>query len=312
MLSTLENTLVVALAGVMILDGELSVGMLVAFMAYKIQFFGGVHGVSDKVTEFRMLRLHLARLSEIALAEPEEEPQNDPLFVHESDVKGHLEMRDVWFRYGMGEPYILEGFSLELNSGESVALVGPSGCGKTTLMKVAIGLLHQERGQIFLDGVNVAEIGVRQHRRVVGAVMQNDELLSGTIAENISFFDPNPDVSRIVECARLASIADEIESMPMRYDTLIGDMGSSLSGGQKQRVLLARALYPNPRVLFLDEATSHLDKKNEKLASEAIGRLRITRLIIAHRRETVEMADRVLQFVRRDSGRSEIVGESRS
>ena len=306
-LSSMENTLVVALASLMTIRGDFSVGMVFAFIAYKAQFVGGAHGLFDKVSEIRMLRLHLERLSEIALAKPEDDQHS---MVSANEIKGHLELRDIWFRYGTGEKCVLNGCSLELRAGESVALVGPSGCGKTTLMKVAMGLLEAERGGIAVDGHDLSEIGTKQYRRLVGAVMQDDELLSGTLAENIAFFVPDLDVSRIVECARLASIHDEIDSMPMGYNTLIGDMGSSLSGGQKQRVLLARALYSRPKILFLDEATSHLDLENERIASDAIRQLELTRLIIAHRRETIEMADRILSFVPDGDGGFDVVEES--
>ncbi len=305
-MSGLENTLVIALAGLMIIGGNFSVGMLFAFIAYKGQFLGAVHGLFDKVAEFRMLRLHLERLSEIALARPEEEPGEDRLILNPQDVRGRLELKNICFRYGIGEPYVLKDCCLDLLPGESVALVGASGCGKTTLMKVAIGLLDRDSGQILIDGIDTSRIGVKQYRRFIGAVMQNDTLMSGTLAENICMFDPDADMKRIAECARLASVHDEIRSMPMGYNSLIGDMGSSLSGGQKQRVLLARALYPNPKILFLDEATSHLDPNNEKLASEAIRKLNITRLIIAHRTETWETADRVISFVRTEEDRWEI------
>jgi len=295
-LSGLENTLVIALASLMIIKGNFSVGMMFAYIAYKGQFVGAVQVLFDKATEFRMLRLHLERLSEIALAKPEEEPGEQHLVLKAHEVKGSLELKNIFFRYGLGEPYILQGCSLKLRAGESVALVGASGCGKTTLMKVALGLLDCESGQIILDGISISRLGVKQYRKYIGAVMQNDTLLSGTLAENISFFDPDADMERIVECARLASIDEEIQSMPLRYNTLIGDMGSSLSGGEKQRILLARALYPHPKILFLDEATSHMDANNEKLASDAISNLQITRLIIAHRRATFETADRVYYF----------------
>ena len=297
-MSGLENTLVIALAGLMIIGGKLSVGMLFAFIAYKGQFLGAIHGLFDKVNEFRMLRLHLERLSEIALAKPEEESREDRVILNEQDVKGRLELRNICFRYGIGDPYVLKDCCLDLRLGESVALVGASGCGKTTLMKVAIGLLDHESGQILLDGIDISRIGVKQYRRFIGAVMQNDTLMSGTLAENICMFDPDADMKRIVECARLAAIHDDIQSMPMRYNSLVGDMGSSLSGGQKQRVLLARALYPSPKILFLDEATSHMDPDSERLASEAISKLNITRLVISHRTETWEAADRVFSFLK--------------
>ena len=297
LMSGLENTLVIALAAFMVIEGDFTVGMLFAFIAYKGQFASGIQGLFDKINEFRMLGLHLERLSDIALAEPEEEPTENHLTIDKDQAKGELKLRNISFRYGSGEPYILKDCCLDLKAGESVALVGPSGCGKTTLMKIAIGLLDQESGEIFIDGVCLKQTGVKQYRQIIGAVMQDDTLLSGTLAENICFFDSDPDIKRIEECARLASIYTDIQSMPMRFNTLIGDMGSSLSGGQKQRILLARALYPNPKILFLDEATSHLDVENEKLASKAIKKLNITRLIIAHREETIKTADKVFSFM---------------
>lgn len=295
-ISGLENTVVVALAALMVIDGNFSVGMLMAFIAYKGQFLGSIHGLFDKVNEFRMLGLHLERISEIALEQPEVQKIENIISIDPDSVRGEITFKNINFRYGLGEPWILSNFSLHLNEGQSVALVGPSGCGKTTMMKIAIGLLEHEGGEILLDGINISRIGPNQYRRCIGAVMQNDTLLTGTLAENVCFFDPEPDQERIEECCRLASIHDDILNMPMRYNTLIGDMGSSLSGGQKQRILLARALYPNPKILFLDEATSHLDEENERIASDAIRKLKITRLIIAHRKETISTADSVVFF----------------
>lgn len=291
-LSGLENILVIALAAYMVIHHQFTLGMLFAFIAYKGQFISGVQGLFDKFNEFRMLRLHLERLSEIALAEPELDGQSI-ITIPADKVKGRLEFKNICFRYGTGEPLVLNNINLVINAGESVALTGLSGCGKTTLMKIAIGLLEPNSGEILLDGVNIKKIGAKQYRTFIGAVMQDDTLLSGSLADNICFFDPEPEQERIEECARLASVYHDINEMPMRYNTLIGDMGSSLSGGQKQRVLLARALYAKPKILFLDEATSHLDTENEKLASEAISKLNITRLIIAHRQETVATADTV-------------------
>ena len=137
-------------------------------------------------------------------------------------------------------------------------------------------------------------IGPRTVRAIAGTVMQDDQLFAGSIADNISFFDQQYDQARVERAARLAAVHAEIAAMPMGYHSLIGDMGSSLSGGQKQRLLLARALYREPRLLFLDEATSHLDVANERLVNEAVKSLALTRVIVAHRPETIASADRVL------------------
>jgi ATP-binding cassette subfamily B protein RaxB len=161
-----------------------------------------------------------------------------------------------------------------------------------------LGLLEPTSGDVLIDGIPLPTIGPRVFREQIGAVMQEDQLLSGSIADNICFFDSTFNERRMIECARLAQIHDEIMAMPMTYNSLIGDMGSSLSGGQKQRVLLARALYRQPRMLFLDEGTAHLDIENEKRINESLRALNITRISVAHRPEMSSGADQVLRFGR--------------
>jgi ATP-binding cassette subfamily B protein RaxB len=178
--------------------------------------------------------------------------------------------------------------------GESVAIVGPSGGGKTTLIKLMLGLLAPTDGKIFAGGIDIQKLGIDRYRKLVGTVMQDDQLFAGSIADNVSFFDPSPDEAAIERFARLASVHDDIVAMPMGYNTLIGDMGAALSGGQKQRILLARALYKRPRILFLDEATSALDVQKERAVNDAIRSLKLTRIVIAHRPETIASAERVI------------------
>ncbi|MEO5829769.1 MAG: ATP-binding cassette domain-containing protein, partial [Rhodanobacter sp.] len=181
---------------------------------------------------------------------------------------------------------------LRIEAGESVAITGPSGCGKSTLAKIVLGLLEPTKGAVKFGGVDIRTLGLDTYRHWIGAVMQDDQLFAGSIADNISFFDSEATVARIEEAARLAAIHEDVASMPMGYQSLVGDMGSSLSGGQKQRVILARALYRQALLLVLDEATSHLDAARERWVNEAIGRLRLTRVVIAHRPETIMAADR--------------------
>lgn len=179
-------------------------------------------------------------------------------------------------------------------AGESVAIVGPSGMGKTTLMKVMSGLLSPTSGNIYINDINVDTIGLNNYRDRIACVLQDDKLFSGTIAENISSFESVKDDKRIVECAILSNIHEEIMKMPMGYETMLSELGGSLSGGQKQRLMIARALYKQPSILFLDEATSHLDLKNEAYINQSISSLKITRIIIAHRESTIASVDRVL------------------
>jgi len=288
----IERIAVIWIGASLALQNVFSVGMLVAYLAYKDQFAQRMSGLIDKWVEFRMLNLHGERLADIVLAEPEadnqiQEPESGPR-------QARLEAVGLGFRYAEGEPWILRHCSFTIEDGESVAIVGASGCGKTTLAKILLGLLPATEGAVMIDGKDLGRLGSRHYRRWVGAVMQDDQLFAGNIAENIAFGEDGYDLARVEEAARMASIDEEIQAMPMGYHSLIGDMGTALSGGQKQRVILARALYRKPRFLFLDEATSHLDVECERKVNLAVKKLNVTRIIIAHRPETIESADRVL------------------
>jgi ATP-binding cassette, subfamily B, bacterial CvaB/MchF/RaxB len=268
-----------------------TIGMLFAFVSYKGQFSSRMSALINYLVEIKMLGLHAERLADIALSEPEVDLAPENTLDH---LQPTIELRSVSFRYGDGEPWILRDTNLILEAGESVAIVGPSGCGKTTLLKVILGLRKPVEGQVLYGGIPVAQLGLQNYRKLIGAVMQEDSLLAGSIADNISFFDVERDVTRLHECARLAAVYDDITRMPMGFQTLVGDMGSALSGGQTQRILMARALYKKPRVLALDEATSHLDIANEKRVTLALAKMQVTRIVVAHRPETIAGAQRVV------------------
>ena len=286
----LERVAIVWLGALLVLDSAFSVGMLFAFVAYKEQFSARVAGLIDKLIELRMLNLQAERLADIVLTPPERESPSAPV----DAIDASLEVRAASFRYSDPEPFVLVNCSFVVEPGESVAIVGPSGGGKTTLVKLMLGLLQPTDGKILAGGVDIQKLGIDRYRKLVGTVMQDDQLFAGSIADNIGFFDPAPDQAAVEQCARLAAVHDDITAMPMAYNTLIGDMGAALSGGQRQRILLARALYKRPRILFLDEATSALDLQKERAVNEAIRSLNLTRIIIAHRPETIASADRVI------------------
>ncbi len=285
-----ERIAIVWLGSLLVLDSAFSVGMLFAFVSYKEQFSARVAGLIDKMIELRMLGLQAERLADIVLAPPEAE--SPALAV--DDVEASLEVSAVSFRYSDTEPFVLLNCSFAVAPGESVAIVGASGGGKTTLVKLMLGLLAPTDGRILAGGVDIQKLGIDRYRKLVGTVMQDDQLFAGSIADNVSFFDPAPDQGAIERYARMAAVHDDIAAMPMGYNTLIGDMGAALSGGQKQRILLARALYKQPKILFLDEATSALDVQKERAVNEAIRALNLTRIIIAHRPETIASAQRVI------------------
>jgi ATP-binding cassette subfamily B protein RaxB len=297
----LENIITVYLAARLALRNLLTVGMIFAFMSYKRHFVEKTVLLIEKALEFRILGLHLERLADIALT-PIERGQDRPL-AYPRTINGRIELRSVSFRYAETEPYVLENVNLTIEPGQFVIITGPSGGGKTTLMKIMLGLFEPTSGEVLIDGVPLSAIGPRAYREQVGAVMQEDQLLSGSIADNICFFDPDFDQERMIQCARAARVHEEIMAMPMTYNSLIGDMGSTLSGGQKQRVLLARALYRRPRILFMDEGTAHLDVENERLVLESLRQLNIfTRVCIAHRPEIMDGVDAVVRIKRAAKG----------
>jgi ATP-binding cassette subfamily B protein RaxB len=289
----IENILLIWLGTKMVLDGNFSVGVLMAFNAYKGQFDSRVGSLIDKYAEVKMLRLQGERLADIVLTAPEQLHG-----VHDMAMGTELEpvinVSNLRFRYAEQEPYVLDGVNFKIDAGESVAIIGPSGCGKSTLMNALLGILPTAEGEVTIGGVKLQQVGIDTLRQMIGTVLQDDVLFAGSIADNISFFDPAADRAWVEECARLAAVAPEIAAMPMGFNTLVGDMGTVLSGGQKQRVLLARALYKRPKILFLDEATSHLDIVKEHEVNAAVKTLNITRIIIAHRPETIKSAARAI------------------
>lgn len=292
-IETIERALVFWLGGKAVMNGQMSLGMLFAFISYKEQFSSRVNTLIGRVVDFRMLGVSVERLADIVLTAPEE-----MALQHRPEIPDDLTLRfeNVDFRYSQDDRYILREMRLTVRPGECIAVIGPSGCGKTTCLKILLGILRPAKGKITLGGLSIEQLGLRNFRSVIATVMQDDQLFAGTIFDNIAFLDPKPDREWAQQCAEAACIHDEIRAMPMGYYTLVGDMGSVLSGGQKQRILLARALYRRPNILALDEATSHLDLNNEAKIAQAIASLNITRIMIAHRPQTIAIADRVLRL----------------
>jgi ATP-binding cassette, subfamily B, bacterial CvaB/MchF/RaxB len=293
----LESIITIYLAARLALANLLTAGMIFAILSYKQQFTEKAVQLMERILDFRILGLHLERLSDIALT-PLERGHDRPI-AYTREIRGRIELRNVYFRYSESDAYVLENITLTIEPGEFVTIMGPSGGGKTTLIKLMLGLLEPTAGGIFIDNVPLPTIGWRAYREQVGAVMQEDQLLSGSIADNICFSDPEFDQARMMACAQLAGIHSEIMALPMTYNSLVGDMGSSLSGGQKQRLLLARALYRKPRILFLDEGTAHLDLENERYINQSLTRLKMTRVSVAHRPDISTGADRVIRIAKK-------------
>ncbi|EKN9166430.1 peptidase domain-containing ABC transporter [Salmonella enterica] len=293
-ISACEQTIILWLGISLVMDNEMTIGMFVAFGAYRMQFSDRISTLVGFLLQLRMMSLHNERISDIALNEQESVKPDIP--VSEKITPVSLEVKSLTFRYDQQSMPVFSELNLTVSPGESVAIIGPSGSGKTTLMKVLCGLFKADSGQVLIDGNDIQQMGVNNYRKITGCVMQDDRLFSGTIRENICGFSENIDDEWMAECAKASFIHDTIMSMPMGYDTLTGELGEGLSGGQKQRLFIARALYRKPRILFMDEATSALDSKSENYVNSAIKSLNITRIIIAHRESTIKSVDRVFSL----------------
>ena len=324
-----ENLIVVYIGATLVMDNELTIGMLLAFIAYKTRFVGAIDGIVGKLIELKMLNVHFARLSDILFTAPAtsqptvDQNQRLSLSTNQRSLNA-MTAEQIGYRYSENSEWVFRNLNIAVKAGEILAIVGDSGSGKSTLLKCLMGLYPLCEGKLrhfhaaasktsesLLSQQNSSQpysseagssgaCSPQSHSIVerapikVASVLQEDTCLSGTITDNISCFEDNPSIEKIVRAAQLACLHDEIAAMPMQYFTLIGDMGSSLSGGQKQRLLLARALYQTPDILFLDEASSHLDIENEAKINAHLKSLNITRIIVAHRPQSIAIADRVL------------------
>ncbi len=291
LISGLQVVLVVSIGATLILNGTgFSVGMLFAFMSFRQTFSDRMNALATQAIQFRFLNLHLYRLADIVAADAD--PVDSPSETR--PLCGEIALESASYRYGATDPLVLDGVNLRIAPGEFVAITGRSGGGKTTLMKLMLGLLEPTSGAVMLDGAVASPHLWRAWREQTGVVAQDDRLFSGSIADNIGFFDPDLDMDKVHSAARAACVHDDIERMPMQYQSLVGDMGSALSGGQKQRVLLARALYRSPKILFLDEGTANLDEATEELIADLIEGMQITRVVVAHRPALLRRAHRVI------------------
>jgi len=288
-LDAVTNVAIIYVGVTMIINGHLSIGILYAFLSYKGQFNAAISNVVDQAIQWRLSDIYSMRLADIVLSPKEEGVDHIDLSL--PPIRGDIDIANLSFRYGPLEPFVLKNVNLNIKAGEFLAIVGPSGAGKSTLLKVMCGLYPATFGDVRLDGRPLSSWGLKTMRSMYGVVMQDDELLSGTIADNVSFFDDKVDMDEVWRALEAAALKDEVMAMPMKAESFVGDMGGALSGGQKQRLLIARALYKKPKILFFDEATSHLDAANEERINASLKALKITRVVIAHRRETIAAAD---------------------
>lgn len=289
-----DHMLILWLGTNLVIDNTMTLGMFIAFGAFREQFAGRVYSLTSFVLQLRMMSLHNERISDIALHPPE--ARRTDIEFNATMSPASLEVRNLCFRFDSQSAPIFDEFSIAICRGESVAITGHSGAGKTTLMKILCGLFEPDSGKVIYNGEDILDMGINNYQKMIGCIMQDDKLFSGSIRENICGFDEAEDENWMIECAKASYIHDVILNMPMGYDTLLGELGEGLSGGQKQRIFIARALYRRPSIIFMDEATSSLDHDSEAYVNKAIKQLKITRIIIAHRETTIATADRVISL----------------
>ncbi|MGZ8852371.1 MAG: peptidase domain-containing ABC transporter, partial [Thermoanaerobaculia bacterium] len=280
----------------MVVSGEITVGVFVAFSSLTLMAFAAVLRTLGIWDEFQLASVMLGRLDDIFEHEPEQGHDRSAL-VPVSSLEGRIELRDVGFRYGGPEsPQILSGINLDIAPGRTIAIVGRSGCGKTTLVKLLAGLIEPTSGTIHYDRVDMRTLNYRDLRRQIGLVLQENHMFDETILRNIAFGDSEPDFDRVLWAAQLANAHDFIMRLPLGYETRIGETGLALSGGQKQRISIARAVYNDPPVLIFDEATSALDSESERAIQQNLARLMTGRsaVIIAHRLSTIRDAHQIV------------------
>lgn len=289
-----EQITMLWLGSKLIIENAMTIGMFIAFGVFREQFADRIWSLTNFLMKLRMMHLHNERVSDIALNVREMKKPDREIINTMQPVT--LETHALSYRYDEHSADVFRNLSFKVSAGESVAITGPSGAGKTTLMRVLCGLFEPLSGSVTIDGYDIQQLGLNNYRKIIGCVMQDDKLFSGSIRENICGFDDKGDKEWMEACARASYIHDVIIKMPMGYETLIGELGEGLSGGQKQRLFIARALYRKPGILFMDEATSALDEESESYVNAAIKKLNITRIIIAHRKSTIASAERVIQL----------------
>ena len=256
--------------------------------------YGMVAGAFASLTSVALSVAQIKPILEMAEPILKTEPESSDNKDMVTSLKGAIELSNVYFRYTDSMPYVVDGMSLKIKAGEYIAIVGKTGCGKSTLVRLLLGFETPEKGAIYYDGKDMTKLDLRSLRRRIGTVTQDGSLFQGDIYSNIVISAPNLSLQEAWEAAEMAGIADDIRAMPMGMQTIIAEGAGGISGGQKQRLMIARAVAPKPKILIFDEATSALDNRTQKQVSDALDKLKCTRIVIAHRLSTIKNCDRIL------------------
>jgi ATP-binding cassette subfamily B protein/subfamily B ATP-binding cassette protein MsbA len=282
--------------GLQVLDGQLTLGDLSMFLVYLAMLLEPLAVLATSVTQLQNNLSGFERVLDL-LDEPREMADSPgSIKIVKARISGRINLDDVSFSYPGTDRLVLQGITLAVEPGETIALVGRSGSGKSTLCNLVARFYDPTSGVIRLDGMDLRKIEVESYRKLLGIVEQDVFLFDGTIGQNIAYGDRSVTPSRLREAARIANAAEFIEQLPEGYDTLIGERGIRLSGGQRQRLAIARAVLADPRLFILDEATSSLDSESERLIQQSLTEIlrNRTSFVIAHRLSTIRHADRIL------------------
>ncbi|WP_456292275.1 peptidase domain-containing ABC transporter [Pseudomonas sp. AK106] len=288
----IESMSVLFVGGNSIINSEMSIGMLIAFLGFKTNFTSRLSGIIDTVIQWHMNSVQCERLADVVLQKTESPTSNTT----QTQSCLQIELVNVSFRHSTASPWIIKDASLIITPGEFLAIVGRSGSGKSTLAKLILGLLEPTEGHILVNGIRLEEFGFSSLRTITGTVMQEDQVLTGTIAENITNFELESCMTQVRIAAKTANLHNVICKFPMGYHTTISNACSTLSSGQRQRLYLARAIYKNPKLLILDEATNNLDLHSEQHIISSLKAMDITLITIAHRIETLALASRIISI----------------
>ncbi|WP_141591822.1 peptidase domain-containing ABC transporter [Myxococcus sp. AB056] len=274
-----------------VLDGAMSLGQMLSINALATALLVPLSNLLGTGGQLQFLSTYLERINDVLDTPPERDAAHRG---RAPTLRGAVTLEDVRFRYNPHSAWVVQGVTVSVEPGQMVALVGRSGAGKSTLAHLLLGLYLPTSGHVRYDGAELGELDLRAVRSQLGVVLQDASFFNASLRENITLSDPDLDMDRVVEAAKLAHIHDDIMAMPMQYDTPLTDRGLSMSGGQRQRLALARALVRRPAILLLDEATSALDATTEAHVQQALASLKCTRVVIAHRLSTVRNADTIL------------------
>lgn len=277
----------------LVADGSLALGTMLALTALATSFLTPVTSLVQSTQQLQLLDAYVERLTDVLDTERERGPATSRP-VRSSRLAGRIDVRGLSYRFSADAPLIVDDVSFSLSPGEKIGIVGPTGSGKSTILMLLLGLYPPTAGEILYDGVPLSDLDPRAVRRWCGVVLQESAAFAGSFRSNILLNLPGASAEEMVAAAEVAGLATEIRRLPMKYETRIAEGGSNLSGGQRQRLAIARAIVPQPAILLLDEASSHLDVASEAQLNENLERLRCTRVVIAHRLSAVRTADQIL------------------